>query len=320
MSMWMRLDCDLARHEKMVVLRTSCGLPRDAHATAYGCVVALLSRLVEDRSDGNIAAIPAPVIEEWAYWPGAPGVFDAAFRKTFCTNDIIDGWWRNAKLRERLDADAARKRRERSAQRPTDIRRTEHGPPPGVRGMSAVNDNDNDNDNENDVVVDDDGSDPDTAEVVRETDTDDPGKVARLLAVAANRAIAERWGEQPTPVLATSAQSHEAARAVIAAGVPVLFARDVIHHWCAHTKAHDRPPYSLKYFVPLIEQAWQRRNARLAARQAPAVVPSAEVAAAMAPAARGAPLDAGEITRRNARRGREKFLGLLGAPPPTEVQ
>lgn len=127
--MWIRIDTDIATNRKTLVLRTSCGRPTP---TIVGHLTMLLSRLADNESDGYIGDLPAEVIEEWAGWDGEPGMFDRAFRESFVTDGVIDGWEerqgtlmaRQRKDRERKREERARKVRELSAGRPKDRVRT----------------------------------------------------------------------------------------------------------------------------------------------------------------------------------------------------
>lgn len=76
-----------------------------------------------------------------------------------------------------------------------------------------------------------------------------------VLVSAANRGIAERWGEQPSPLRHDAGTTHEAAELLASKGVPTAFARDVIYAWCKTARA-TRPPRSMNYFVPLVLDQW----------------------------------------------------------------
>jgi len=91
------------------------------------------------------------------------------------------------------------------------------------------------------------------------------GPDALALAVAANTAITARWGEQPSPLLATGGAAHVLARTCADAGIPVPFACQVIADVVARSDA-DRPPRSLKYFAGAITDAWEAETMRAAVR------------------------------------------------------
>jgi hypothetical protein len=128
-GLWMRVNTDIVTDQRTLVLRTSCAL---STAAAVGHLIALYARLFENRSDGDIGALPAAVIEEWAGWTGEPGAFDAAFRSGFVTDGVIDGWHeQNGIILDRMRRESARKAQDRARQsagrpasRPSDVRRT----------------------------------------------------------------------------------------------------------------------------------------------------------------------------------------------------
>lgn len=103
----------------------------------------------------------------------------------------------------------------------------------------------------------------------------DPHRDVQLLARAANRGIAERYGEQPVPIIASSGSSHQCVEALRAAGVDVDFAAAVILAY-ASTMAKEQPPRSLNYFTRHVVERWQAEEAkREAATYQPTAVPSA---------------------------------------------
>ena len=93
----------------------------------------------------------------------------------------------------------------------------------------------------------------------------------RLLTAAANRAIAERFGEQPAPLVATNGTTHSALQKLEAEAVPVEFAASAIEDIGRHGK-FAAPPRSLGYFVPGIIDRWR---AELAYRDATSMIPAA---------------------------------------------
>jgi hypothetical protein len=96
----------------------------------------------------------------------------------------------------------------------------------------------------------------------------EPQSAAIVLVSAANRGIAERWGEQPSPILPTSGSTFEAIDELARNGVPVSFARDAIYTWCvagAGATSDGRPPRSLRYFVGHVTDRWTQSQALSAA-------------------------------------------------------
>lgn len=105
----------------------------------------------------------------------------------------------------------------------------------------------------------------------------DIAQLAVVLTATANRAIAERWGEQINVLMHTAAASREAAEAVLAEGIDVELARSSIAAQCTRSKK-PRPPASLTYFLPGIREDAAKAEAREQARASPdpAVLPEPE--------------------------------------------
>jgi hypothetical protein len=91
--------------------------------------------------------------------------------------------------------------------------------------------------------------------------------VAVLLTSAANQGITAKYGEQPTPLRFSHPGSIEAADAILARGVPVLFARDAFYS-AAQGCQLVRPPQSLKYFLRQVLDAWDMEQSRAQANAA----------------------------------------------------
>ena len=77
---------------------------------AVGLVVLTLVRFPEHAPDGNLAQIPATLVERWAGWDGERGVFDTALRDHFCNADGVWEAWEKHNGAAMRDAAAARKR------------------------------------------------------------------------------------------------------------------------------------------------------------------------------------------------------------------
>lgn len=88
-------------------------------------------------------------------------------------------------------------------------------------------------------------------------------EAAVVLTSAANLGITDRYGEQPSPLRHGSAASLRAAEEIAEAGVPLLLARDAIFSVCGRIKL-DRPPKSLRYFVPAVTEQWSVERERMA--------------------------------------------------------
>lgn len=93
---------------------------------------------------------------------------------------------------------------------------------------------------------------------------DAPMPPAVVLAAAANKAITEKWGEQPNPLKWDAPSTIEAVEAFAKAGVPVDFARDAIYTACLALK-QDRPPKSVNYFVEAVMDRWKAKASNAAA-------------------------------------------------------
>lgn len=78
-------------------------------AEAVGMVVLVLARFPEHAPTGNVAQIPASLVERWAGWEGERGAFDREWRGIFLVDDVWPAWEKHngAALR---DAQAARDR------------------------------------------------------------------------------------------------------------------------------------------------------------------------------------------------------------------
>lgn len=99
----------------------------------------------------------------------------------------------------------------------------------------------------------------------------DPELTALYLAICANKAVTERWGEQPNPF--TTGGAAALYQSLNAAGVPPEVARLSLYRQCRESVA-DRPPRAINYFRPGILDDWEAEQARQAtaasAIQAPA--------------------------------------------------
>lgn len=84
-------------------------------AEAVGLVVCTLAKFPEHAPDGNLAAIPATLVERWAGWEGEKGVYDAALRATFLNpQGIWEAWEKhNGKALTKLERDRERLRLQR---------------------------------------------------------------------------------------------------------------------------------------------------------------------------------------------------------------
>lgn len=91
-------------------------------------------------------------------------------------------------------------------------------------------------------------------------------RTARLLTAAANRGIAEKYGEQPVPINAASAGAYRCTEALHEAGVDSDFAAAAIFE-CAKTLLLAKPPRSLGYFLQHVLDRWTAAQAHREAAQ-----------------------------------------------------
>lgn len=109
-----------------------------------------------------------------------------------------------------------------------------------------------------------------------ERTTNGVSAAAVALSVAANKGLAEH-PKRPQPIariMASSGKSHEAADAILAAGVPLAFAESVVYE-LARTHSADGEVQTLKYFSPGVIRRWQQEQAGSAAKSAtaPSILP-----------------------------------------------
>jgi hypothetical protein len=86
-----------------------------------------------------------------------------------------------------------------------------------------------------------------------------------LLAAAANRAITERWREQPNPIRHDAVPSMHLADDLTAAGIPIEFACDAVYTHIKDSTSLSQPPKSLKYSHGYVFDQWRARAEHAAA-------------------------------------------------------
>lgn len=293
---WIRISTEIGHDPKTVQLARRCGVSVPA---AVGHVVMLLANLPAHAADGDLAAVPGEVIEHWAGWTGEDGRLDAAFRALFCDElGVVSAWDRlnGAAIREAEKArlrkarwrsgrqddaegeddpvpsghlrDTAGQRRDMSRGHAGHERDMSSGQTGHVPGTSAGRLRDMSTVSPVDVDVDVDGTTSQllAAARVREKSGGDavpdpePGNICRLLTAAANRGIAARFGEQPSPLLATHGTTARALQALTEAGVAPDWAAACIEQLASELRT-DRPPRSLGYFVPAAIDRWRAEQA-----------------------------------------------------------
>ena len=110
---WIRIAVGMDDDLKVHILADRLGCPV---ASVVGHLVLLLSRFPDHAPEGNLARIPASMVERWAAWEGERGRFDAAFRETFLVDGIWAAWEKhNGKALAKLERDRERQRLEREA-------------------------------------------------------------------------------------------------------------------------------------------------------------------------------------------------------------
>lgn len=87
----------------------------------------------------------------------------------------------------------------------------------------------------------------------------EPTLTALYVVIWANKAVTERWGEQPAPY--TERAGHEMAAALVAAGVEWQTARDSIYRQCRESN-QPKPPRGVAYFRNGVLEDWERERTR----------------------------------------------------------
>jgi len=86
---WIRVEADAGDDTKWKFLGKRCGIPADC---AFGKVVRLWGRVIEQQENGDLSQVPDEAVEEWAHWTGKPGLFAKAYREIGTTHGRINGW------------------------------------------------------------------------------------------------------------------------------------------------------------------------------------------------------------------------------------
>lgn len=127
---WIRIATKMKGDPRLGAIATSC---RVKVHEAVGLVCCVLMEFPDHARDGDIAAVPDVVLEQWALWTGKPGAFAQAFRAHLCDETgAVRSWEKHngAAIRE---SDAARERmKERREMSRRSVKRT-----PNVRGTFA---------------------------------------------------------------------------------------------------------------------------------------------------------------------------------------
>jgi hypothetical protein len=123
---WIRISVALGDDPKVHRLAEALGC---RVAEAVGLVVLLLSRFPEHAPDGNLASVPASLVERWAGWDGERGAFETAFRPIFLAPDGLWPAWdkHNGTALKKMAADRDRLRQSRDGR--NDVAATVATPP-----------------------------------------------------------------------------------------------------------------------------------------------------------------------------------------------
>lgn len=126
--MWLRLEVDSVDDPKFFEMAGELGCTA---GDAFRCAVRIWGRLAVHRPDGNLAAIPDELLNDWAGWAAVPrgtgaefpadnpADFARTFRKLFQLEDGFLDLWRELQgpLLRRQESDRQRKRAAREAPR-----------------------------------------------------------------------------------------------------------------------------------------------------------------------------------------------------------
>lgn len=100
MNRFVAIDVSLGDNPKVRrFARELFGSNKLALAATAGCLTMLLGHCKISAPSGDITDVDDSLLEEWAHWPGKPGVFAAAFRARFAADGVLHDWddW-NGKL------------------------------------------------------------------------------------------------------------------------------------------------------------------------------------------------------------------------------
>lgn len=265
---WIRVHQHLS--DRPVAHRLAILCRGDVHK-ACGHLITFWGNVVDHAHDGYIRDVPDTQLEKWAEWNGKRGAFARWVRDKHMDEDGRVPEWdeymgaletrrekdrrRKAELRAR---DRARRQAETSIGSPADSPQdAPQDSPQDVPQTSAPA-------RANGTVRD------GTEEKTATTTAAATARAAIDLTVAANRATTDIFGEQPSPILASSGKSHELAEAVLAAGIPIDFAQRSIARQVA---ALSKPVRTLSYFRAGILDDFEKHEARRAAQAAGPVAP-----------------------------------------------
>lgn len=260
---WIRVHSNLIG--KKVVWRCvkSCGIPPES---AVGHLVMLWGQAAQHTVNGDLSAIPDEQIEDWARWRGEVGAFARFVRSEHVSDGHINDWDEYAgKLEARRAQDRMRKSKRNSAGIPAETSRDVHVNSIPTRANEDEDDNGTSISSSNNAT-------PDVGDV---------GAYRDALITAANQGMQGNpaIGDRFNPIPWGHGGSHEAADEMHTAGVPLDFARSVVHAIARsyRPEGRSRQVTSLKYCTGQVIDRWRAEQARTMASSTdlPGAAPSA---------------------------------------------
>ena len=244
---WIRVHANLA--DKPVVCRAveTLGV---RHHEAIGLLVQFWGAVSQHATDGAVAALSDAQIEVWAGWTRKRGKFASFIRSTHldCDGRVNEWDCYAGALEEQRRQSRNRKRTSRG--RHSDGHSDSHADGHGDIAVTSSPTKRNDNETKRNEL-----------EVVDLAIPPDSELTALFLTICANRAITERWGEQPSPLARSSAV--QLADELAGEGISAAVARLSIYRQCRETKI-PKPPRTVSYFGNGIRGDWEKEQTRVA--------------------------------------------------------
>lgn len=103
MNRFVAIDVSLGDNPKVRrFARELFGSNKLALAATAGCLTMLLGHCKISAPSGDISEVDDSLLEEWAHWPGKPGVFAQAFRARFAADGKLNDWedWNGNLIRQ----------------------------------------------------------------------------------------------------------------------------------------------------------------------------------------------------------------------------
>jgi hypothetical protein len=164
---WIRIATKMKGDPRLGFIAAACKV-RVEHAV--GLVCCTLMEFPDHARDGDVAAVPDIVIEQWAMWSGKTGTFAAAFREHLCDETgAVRAWDRhNGNALRKAESDIERKRLARE-QRENGAKTARAETAPSARQNTARRPNGQVDETRRDVTTT-----PETGVAVRAQGTDRP--------------------------------------------------------------------------------------------------------------------------------------------------